>query len=70
LVKTSSSNAGDAGLIPGCGAKIPHALKQKQKPKPKARNRNNMVTNSIKTLKNDPHQKNLKRKYNSTGFNP
>ena len=68
MVKTSSSNAGDAGLIPGCGAKIPHALKQKQKPK--AWNRNNMVTNSIKTLKNDPHQKNLKRKYNSTGFNP
>ena len=26
MVKTSPSNAGDTGLIPGRGAKIPHAL--------------------------------------------
>ena len=26
VVKTSASNAGDIGLIPGRGAKIPHAL--------------------------------------------
>ena len=25
MVKTSLSNAGGVGLIPGCGAKIPHA---------------------------------------------
>ena len=37
MVKTSPSNAGDVGLIPGQGAKIPHAswpknqnIKQKQ----------------------------------------
>ena len=29
MVKTSPSNAGDAGLIPGRGAKIPHALQTK-----------------------------------------
>ena len=28
-VKTSPSNAGGAGLIPGWGAKIPHALRPK-----------------------------------------
>ena len=31
VVKTSSSNAGDAGSIPGQGAKIPHASGQKTK---------------------------------------
>ena len=36
-IKTWSSNAGDVGLIPGWGAKIPHAL-------------SNIVTNSIKTF--------------------
>ena len=30
MVKTSLSNAGGAGLIPGPGAKIPHALRPKQ----------------------------------------
>ena len=29
VVKTSPSNAGVAGLIPGWGAKIPHAFDQK-----------------------------------------
>ena len=29
VVKTSSSNAGDAGSIPGQGAKIPHAFRPK-----------------------------------------
>ena len=49
VVKTSPSNAGGAGLIPGRGAKIPHALGPKNQ---KHKNRNNIVTNSIKTLKN------------------
>ena len=31
VVKTLPSNAGDAGLIPGRGAKIPHALQTKTK---------------------------------------
>ena len=47
VVNTSSSNAGDAGSIPGQGAKIPHAFRP-QKPK---HIRSNIVTNSIKTLK-------------------
>ena len=34
-------------MIPGPGAKIPHALW----PKPKHKNRSTIVTNSIKTLK-------------------
>ena len=29
MVKTSPSNVGDMGLIPGWGAKIPHALQPK-----------------------------------------
>ena len=45
VVKTSPSNAGGAGSIPGRGAKIPHASR------PKNQNRSNTVTNSIKTLK-------------------
>ena len=48
VVKTLPSNAEGVGLIPGWGAKIPHALW----PKTKTSNRNYTVTNSIKTLKN------------------
>ena len=57
MVKTSISNGGDGDLMPGWEAKIPHAawpINIKQK---------NIVTNSIRTLKNDPHQKkNLKKR--------
>ena len=35
MVKTSSSNAGDASSIPGQGAKITHALWPKKKKKKK-----------------------------------
>ena len=45
MVKTSPSNVGDMGLIPGWGAKIPHASW------PKNQSRNNIVTNLIKTFK-------------------
>ena len=45
MVKTSPSSAGGAGSIPGRGAKIPHASRQKTK----TLNRSNIVTNSIKT---------------------
>ena len=46
MVKTSPSNVGGVGLIPGQGAKISHALW------PKNQNffLSNIVTNSIKTL--------------------
>ena len=47
MVKTSLSSAGDAGSIPGLGAKIPHALQ----PKNQNIKQSNFVTNSIKTLK-------------------
>ena len=47
VVKTSLSSAGDAGSIPGLGAKIPHALQ----PKNQNIKQSNFVTNSIKTLK-------------------
>ena len=47
MVKTSPSNAGGAGSIPGQGAEIPHA----SWPKTQNINRSNIVTNSIKTLK-------------------
>ena len=47
VVKTSPSNAGVVDLIPGQGAKILHAGGQKTK----MWNGNNIVTNSIPTLK-------------------
>ena len=57
MVKTlPSNNAGGAGLIPGQGTKIPHALRPK---KTKTENKCNIVTNSIKTLK----MKKKKRNY-------
>ena len=58
VVKTSPSNAGGAGLLPGWGAKIPHALgaknqniKQKQ-----------YCNKFNKDFKNGPHQKIFKKK--------
>ena len=57
MVKTSPSNTGGVGSIPGQGAKIPHASW------PKNQNRSNIVTNSIKTLKMvHIKKKNLKKK--------
>ena len=49
VVKTLPSNA--EGSIPGQCAKNPYALG----PKIKTQNRSNIVTNSMKTLKNGPH---------------
>ena len=43
--------------IPGQGVKIPHALR----PKNHNINRSHMLTNSIKTFKNGPHQKKEKK---------
>ena len=48
MVKTSPSNTGGEGLIPGQGAKIPHASWPKNQ---NIKNRSNVVTNSISTLK-------------------
>ena len=56
VVNTSSSNAGDAGSIPGQGAKIPHAFRpQKQK-----HIRQKQYCNKFhKDFKNGQHEKNL-----------
>ena len=48
VVKTSSSTAGGKSLIPGHGAKIPHASWPKHQI---IKNRSNTVTSTIKTLK-------------------
>ena len=51
VVKTSPSNVGSEGSIPGRGAKIPYASWAKNQ---SIKNRNSVVTNStnsIKTLK-------------------
>ena len=48
MVKTSPSNAGGEGSIPGQGAKIPHASWPKNQ---NIKNRSNIVTNSVKTFK-------------------
>ena len=60
-VKTSPSSAEGAGLIPGQGAKIQHALWSK---KIKNKNRSNIVTNSVKAFKMvyNNNQKSLQKK--------
>ena len=47
--KTSPFNAGDVNLIPGGGAKIPHALHPKEPQNIKQKQY--YITNAIKTLK-------------------
>ena len=53
--RTSPSNAGGAGSLPGRGAKIPHASWPENQTIKKNPTRNTAVTNSIKT-KNGPCQ--------------
>ena len=53
VVKTLPPSVGGAGLIPGQGAKTPHASWPKKPNKPQ--NRSNIVTNSIKTKKHGSH---------------
>ena len=56
VVKTSPSNAGGAGSIPGWGAKIPHVSGPK---KPKQNIKQKQYCNQFnKDFKNGPHQKN------------
>ena len=59
VVKSSPSNAGGAGSIPGQGAKIPHASWPKSQNIKKQKQYCNKFN---KDLKNGPHQKNLKKK--------
>ena len=57
VVRTLPFTAGGACLILDWRTKIPHAFQ----PRKKKKNRHNIVTNSVKTLRNDPHQNNLKK---------
>ena len=56
VVKTSPSNAGGQGLIPGQGAKIPHALG----PKNQNIKQKQYYNKFNKDFKNGPHQKRKK----------
>lgn len=51
VLKTSPSNVGATGLIPGWGAKLPRVFEAK------TLKRSNIATNSVETFKNEPHQK-------------
>ena len=55
-VKTSPSNAGVAGSIPGQGAKIPHALRPKNQNIKKKKQYCNKFN---KDFKNGPYQKSV-----------
>ena len=55
MVTISSPNAGGTGLIPGRGAKIPHA----SGPKKQNTEQKQRCNEFIKDFKNGPHQKNL-----------
>ena len=58
VVKTSPSNVGGAGLIPGRVAKIPHALG----PKNQNIKQKQYCNKFNEDFKNGPHQKILKKK--------
>ena len=55
VVETSPSNAGGMGLMPGQGAKIPHA----SWPKNQNMEQKQYYNKFNKDFKNGPHQKNL-----------
>ena len=57
VVRTSPFNAGSTGSVPGWAAKLPRAAQSKT-----PNMKQNVVTNTIKTLKNGPNPKNLLRK--------
>ena len=61
VIKTLPSNAGCAGSIPGTATKIPHA----SWPKNQSMKQNNIVTNSVKTLKMVHIGKTFKKKSNN-----
>ena len=55
VVRTLISKARAAGLIPGQRARTPHASWQKKIEPLGKKLRNNIVTNSVKTLKKNKH---------------
>ena len=63
MVKTSPSNAGGVGSIPGRGAGISHASRPKKTNKHKKPHKAEATLYKFnKDFKNGPHQKNLKKK--------
>ena len=58
MINTLPSNAGGVGLIPGRGAKIPHA----SGPKHQSIKQKQYCNKFSKDFKNGPHQKILKKK--------
>ena len=56
MVKTSLSSAGDAGSIPGRGAKIPHA----SQPKKQDIKQEQCCNKFTKDFKNGPHKEKKK----------
>ena len=62
MVKTSPSNAGGVGSIPGWGAKIPHA----SQPKNQNIKQKQYCNKFNKDFKNGPDQKILKKKKKTT----
>ena len=58
VAKTSPSNAGSAGLIPGRGAKIPHA----SRPKNQHIKQKQYCNEFNEDFKNGPHQKKIFKK--------
>ena len=71
MVKILPSNTGDVGLIPGRGAKIPHASRPKFQNIKKKKRKEKYCNKFSKALKNGPcpkKKKNLKKKnYKSSG---
>ena len=67
MVKTSPSNEGGAGSIPGQGAKIPHASGPKNQKKKKSIKQKQYCNKFNNDLKTGPHQKKvLKIKFNAS----
>ena len=64
MVRTVPSSAEGAGSIPGRGAGFLHALGPKNQ---NIKNKGSVVTSSIKTLKNGPHQKKKKKTLKNKG---
>ena len=60
VVGTSPSSAGSVGLIPGWGAKIPHAASRPKNQNIKQKQYCDKFNKDLK--KKGPHQKNLKKK--------
>ena len=62
MVKILPSNTGDVGLIPGRGAKIPHASRPKFQNRKKKKRKEKYCNKFSKALKNGPCPKKKSKK--------